>query len=338
MKKIILIFLILNLINCELFREKKLYFEVTAKDGLIMRQGPDQKFEKIATLPYKTSGQIINFIGDTKTIQGKSGRWIEVETNNFKGFIFSGFVIIHIEKPTNNSNSNEKKTLSMSGISELIEKNKSIKNISTDFFNEYAKYDNDLKLKEKVLFENDLYKIYLVSLFDSFKEIKTIIINQKTKNINFIPNFNNFHPIHLAENNKMIYGYHYRCYECDSNPYDINIIVAKDKIYSINVPFEDTEAFCALGGDEFNDKSIIRITDSNDLIIKFTSFTCNENTCPESKKEEGCTPNQITSEEIILIEKAFEDPKIISINSKNLPANFNDLYKKSRKLKISKKL
>lgn len=72
---------------------------VLAENGLIVRESPDRKSEKIGKLSYgtevliiKETGIELEIIDDGKTI---SGQWIEIQeiVGKLKGFVFSGYLI-----------------------------------------------------------------------------------------------------------------------------------------------------------------------------------------------------------------------------------------------------
>lgn len=342
MKKLTsLIIILFQLSSCHYFKSETQYFEVTAKNGLILRKGPGQNFEKITTLPTKTSGKIIKFVGDTITIQGKTGRWIEVETGYLKGFIFSGFIIIHKKKVF--SENNEKETqYDQYGIVNFTKSNKSSDELAEIFLNSYKLYEKELELKTKKISENNQYKISMFSLTspkDQYTNYQSIVLLNKKNNSNFIPDGENFHLSIIAENYRIFYGNTYSCYECCAMPSNFVGFLTDDNVYAIDAPFEDTEAFCGVDGENNDDFSQLRITKSNDVIIHRISYECESNLeCPNVESEGGCKPTKVILDQYILIKNPFTKPKTLRFHSKNVPENIISEFTNSRKPAINLEL
>lgn len=75
-----------------------MYFFVTDKSGLNLREGPGQNFKKILTLPYKSTGMILSSNQEIFTIQKQTGFWMQVEYEQKTGWLFSGFIVMSDNK------------------------------------------------------------------------------------------------------------------------------------------------------------------------------------------------------------------------------------------------
>lgn len=329
------IFLIILFFNCQYFKSETKYFEVTAKSGLILRKGPGQNFEKITTLPTKTYGKIIKFVGETVKIQGKTGRWIEVETKYLKGFIFSGFIKIHNNDDFLNIENDLDDNYDQNNIGSFIQSNKSKDELAEIFKESYKNYEKDLELNTKQILDNEIYSMYLFSLSspkDQYTNYQSITLYNKKKKINFIPDSQNFHPLIFAENSKIIFGKTYECYECCAMPSNLVSFLAEDKVYSFYAPLEDTEPFCGVDGEYYDDFSQLRITQSNDVIIHRISYECPEILkCPSIETEGGCIPSKILSDQYTLIENPFKKPKTSRFDAKTIPEKIISEFSKARK-------
>lgn len=67
-------------------------FSVAVKDGLNLRDKPATTGKLIVTIPYRTEVSVLKYEGDEVTIQGRKGRWAQIEYQNKTGFAFSGFL------------------------------------------------------------------------------------------------------------------------------------------------------------------------------------------------------------------------------------------------------
>ena len=65
---------------------------VTEKQGLRMRESPDQKGRVLAVIPCASKVEFVSEKGETMTISGASGKWTEVKWNEKKGWVFGGFL------------------------------------------------------------------------------------------------------------------------------------------------------------------------------------------------------------------------------------------------------
>ncbi|XDD45098.1 hypothetical protein AB3N60_10255 [Leptospira sp. WS39.C2] len=336
---IIILFFLTLFVSCNFFKTESKYFEVTAKSGLILRKGPGQNFEKITTLPIKTSGKIIKFHGDTIKIQGKTGRWIEVETDYLKGFLFSGFLIIHNHSDFLEEKEEEFSQFDQNGIVNFIKSNKSQEELGHLFLSSYKKYEKELDLNTKTIFKTDIYTVSMFSLTspkDPYTNYQSIVLwNQKNQS-NYVPEGDNLHITLLAENSKIFYGTTYECYECCAMPSNLLGFLAEENVYAIEAPLNDTEAFCGVDGEYYDDFSQLRITKNNDIIIHRISYDCDFNLkCPNMDTEGGCKPSKRISDEYTLIQNPFKKPKVFKFESKNVPGNILADFKNARKPKIN---
>ena len=65
---------------------------VTEKQGLRMREAPDQKGKVITVVPHAAKVEVLGEKGDPMTIAGSTGKWTEVKWNAKKGWVFGGFL------------------------------------------------------------------------------------------------------------------------------------------------------------------------------------------------------------------------------------------------------
>ena len=65
---------------------------VVEKQGLRMREAPDQKGKLITVIPYSAKVEVLGDKGDPMTIAGSTGKWTEVKWNAKKGWVFGGFL------------------------------------------------------------------------------------------------------------------------------------------------------------------------------------------------------------------------------------------------------
>ncbi|EKJ87603.1 hypothetical protein CLV96_3998 [Leptospira meyeri] len=327
----------LSLINfCKLHKNDKKYFEVTAKSGLILRSGPGQDYEKITTLPIKTVGKIIRLIGNPIYIQEKKGRWLEVETEHLNGFIFSGFVVTHENLESLNRSQKNISFQEFKGITPFVKSNYSLAEISQKSFENFKEYEEDLKLETKTILEINNFKILLVSSKNEYSDYRTIIVHNKINGNNFIPELNNFHPISIAENSKIISGIEYACYNCCATPIELFAILAEDKIYTVSIPITDTVASCDLEGQVQTDFSQLRLTKKNDIIIHKTIYDCSHDpNCSKDGAEDNCKPTMVYSDKFILIENPFYNPNIFEFEAKIIPEKILNEFKTGRKANIN---
>ena len=73
--------------------DQEKYFAVTSQSGLILRDQPQQASKKLAILPYKYRGEIIERTQKIENIQKAFGFWFKTQYNNQVGWVFSGFVL-----------------------------------------------------------------------------------------------------------------------------------------------------------------------------------------------------------------------------------------------------
>ncbi|MCB1176717.1 MAG: SH3 domain-containing protein, partial [Leptospiraceae bacterium] len=74
-------------------KKPELYYFVTTRSGLNLREGPGIDKKKIVTLPYQSNGPISEIEPKLFNIQGKNGFWAKVRNENKVGWIFSGFIL-----------------------------------------------------------------------------------------------------------------------------------------------------------------------------------------------------------------------------------------------------
>lgn len=67
-------------------------FSVAVKDGLNLRDKPATTGKLIVTIPYRTEVSVLKLEGSEVTIQGRKGRWAQIEYQNKTGYAFSGFL------------------------------------------------------------------------------------------------------------------------------------------------------------------------------------------------------------------------------------------------------
>lgn len=67
-------------------------FSVAVKDGLNLRDKPATTGKLIVTIPYRTEVSVLKYEGADVTIQGRKGRWAQIEYQNKTGYAFSGFL------------------------------------------------------------------------------------------------------------------------------------------------------------------------------------------------------------------------------------------------------
>lgn len=67
-------------------------FSVAVKDGLNLRDKPATTGKLIVTIPYRTEVSVLKYEGDEVTIQGRKGRWAQIQYQNKTGYAFSGFL------------------------------------------------------------------------------------------------------------------------------------------------------------------------------------------------------------------------------------------------------
>jgi len=88
MNKIYLMLFIIFQINCD----RPEYRFVAAKNGLILREKPDRSSTKIASLPFNSKIQIIEFNDKTVKIENAEGVWLKAEFENYRGYVFSPYL------------------------------------------------------------------------------------------------------------------------------------------------------------------------------------------------------------------------------------------------------
>lgn len=78
--------------------EKKIKYVASPK-GLNLRSKADLTSQKIAALPFMTKVTIINESGKNEFVAGRHGKWVNIEANNQKGWVFDGFLCEFDIKP-----------------------------------------------------------------------------------------------------------------------------------------------------------------------------------------------------------------------------------------------
>ncbi len=79
----------------EKYLKSKIYNSrwVIADSGLRMRDAPDERGNKIDTIPYNSEVVLLEEIGDVVKISDVIGKWSKVEWNAKKGWVFGGFLV-----------------------------------------------------------------------------------------------------------------------------------------------------------------------------------------------------------------------------------------------------
>lgn len=67
-------------------------FTVAVKDGLNLRDKPATTGKLLVTIPYRTEVSVLKYEGADVTVQGRKGRWAQIEYQNKTGYAFSGFL------------------------------------------------------------------------------------------------------------------------------------------------------------------------------------------------------------------------------------------------------
>ncbi|TGN11622.1 SH3 domain-containing protein [Leptospira bandrabouensis] len=338
MKPVYLITIFL-LISCHLFQKEKKYFEIIAKSGLILRSGPGQNYNKITTLPINTSGIINEFIGPTTYIQGKKGLWLKVETEQLNGYIFSGFAIIHENIESLNQSRNYKSFPKFKGIFPFTNSDLTKEEFTKQFLEKFIVFESDLTPETKIILDNDLYKIDLISAKSEYSDYQTIFVLNKKEKLNYIPDIKNLHPTSLAENSKIITGLEYTCYNCCAMPTDTIGILAENKIYTLPIPLNDTLASCDFEGQVKKDFSQLRITNKNEIIIHKTIYDCSTDPkCSQAGAENNCKPTKVFSDTFILIENPYSNPNVFEFDASVVPKNILMQFKTGRAAITNKNL
>ena len=74
--------------------ERYTYFKVIARDGLNLREHATVDSKRLLTLPFNTTGEILQLTKNSQKIQGRSGYWLQTKYNDKSGWVFSGFVLV----------------------------------------------------------------------------------------------------------------------------------------------------------------------------------------------------------------------------------------------------
>jgi|GEM_PF-3462868 len=74
--------------------ERYTHFKVIARDGLNLREHATVDSKRLLTLPFNTTGEILQITKDSQKIQGRSGYWLQTKYNDKSGWVFSGFVLV----------------------------------------------------------------------------------------------------------------------------------------------------------------------------------------------------------------------------------------------------
>ncbi|TGK54342.1 SH3 domain-containing protein [Leptospira kanakyensis] len=331
MKPIIIIILIFS--YCSLpNREKKAisYLKVTAPSGLILRQGPGTNFPKIKTLPKTTVSPIYEFLGETIDIKGYKGKWILTEFENEFGYVFSGHVVIALDKEflisqTFNQAPMTQFLVSDSGKLPII---KMLKTKNAAFI------DGSEKTLFKKFYENDHSVIETISLGEEYYP-KTFIKTIKGSNIIEFPDVSNVHPIRMYESGKIIEGEKYICYGCCATTIPIIALFGNNKSFTFYGSAKDLDALCYPEGGDVEYNRIRYSETKNELYIHTKIGNCNEkllNFCYESKQTDSCKPKQFHSETFKVITNPFDEPMIEIYSNTGIPEKHSDEFKKGRKL------
>ncbi len=65
---------------------------VTAASGLVMRSEPSRKGERMQSIPFGRSVEVLDENGPTETIEGKSSSWLKVRYAKKEGWVFGAFL------------------------------------------------------------------------------------------------------------------------------------------------------------------------------------------------------------------------------------------------------
>ncbi len=65
----------------------------TVYHPLTLRDSPSQNGTRIEKVPKNAEVIIINYVGDTETINGKVGKWCYISYNGLKGYAFGGYLL-----------------------------------------------------------------------------------------------------------------------------------------------------------------------------------------------------------------------------------------------------
>lgn len=74
------------------------FYKTNAGSGLFLREKPTTKSKKLALLPNKTIGRILEKSKKTETIDDKTGYWFKTEYKEKTGWIFSGYTITSYDR------------------------------------------------------------------------------------------------------------------------------------------------------------------------------------------------------------------------------------------------
>lgn len=75
-------------------REGFFYFGVDTPKGINLREEPNQKSKTIDFLPFDTMGEVLKWNEKEESIQMRKGFWLQINFNEKKGWVFSGFLTI----------------------------------------------------------------------------------------------------------------------------------------------------------------------------------------------------------------------------------------------------
>jgi hypothetical protein len=332
---LIIFFLIINSCNIPT-REKPIvgYFSVTAYSGLILRRGPGIEYDKLTNLRKGTIGPIYEYIGSPIEIKGYKGRWILTQIENQTGYIFSGHVFI-----SDNKESFEE----VKGKNPFISQFKVAEKGKTQFTKDIIKknpqyFGNNNQTRTKDLFETSDYKLSVLEYNEQFLA-KMLFKESKLSGIIEYPDSANFHPVKYYENNRIIQGEMFICYECCAWPLPIFGLLGKNKSFLVYASILDSEAKCF--PESFSsDYNRLRYSDiKNEIYIHIKSGKCTHDlveNCMKLNKDDNCRPKEFSYERFLVIKNPYDEPIFQNFHNEGIPDIYIEEYNKARKLKESK--
>ena len=69
------------------------WYQVNAKPVLRVRSSPRQSGKIVGKIPNHGKIKVLKAVSSTKKLSGRRGQWVEVEYQNIKGYVFSGFLL-----------------------------------------------------------------------------------------------------------------------------------------------------------------------------------------------------------------------------------------------------
>lgn len=86
------------------------WYQVNAKPLLIVRSSPRKSGKVVGKIPNHGKIKVLKAVSSTKKVSGRHGQWVEVEYQNIKGYVFSGF-LLPLSSPTSTSPTNSSSNL-----------------------------------------------------------------------------------------------------------------------------------------------------------------------------------------------------------------------------------